>query len=57
MKLEVINRITNINNEELLRHVFTLLSTKETKEGSVKISSTYDTVKEQYNDVLQKLAQ
>ncbi len=58
MKIEVINKITNVNSEVVLQEVLALLENaagKEADNGS--LSKNYDAIKEQYSDVLQKLAQ
>ena len=58
MKIEVINKITNLNNEALLKEVFALLNDSgEIHKRAINISETYEVIKEQYGDVLQKLAQ
>lgn len=58
MKVALINRITNLNDETLLQQVLALLEKAEVKEASdTDLSKNYDAIKEQYGDVLQKLAQ
>jgi len=59
MKIEVINKVTNLNNETLLKQVLSLLkNTNETDQpSSYNLSGTYESIKEQYGEVLQKLAQ
>lgn len=58
MKIEVINKITNLDNELLLKEVMKLLKeADETKGKPIKLSGHYEAIKEQYGDVLQKLAQ
>ncbi len=58
MKVELINNITNINNESVLKEVLALLKeANEKDEASVNLSRHYEVIKEQYGDVLQKLAQ
>ena len=58
MKIEVINKITNVNSEIVLQEVLALLENAAGKENdSVSLSKNYDAIKEQYSDVLQKLAQ
>lgn len=52
MKLEVINKIKELEDETVLSKVLIMLSTKE---GN--LSNHYDAIKSQYGDVLQKLAQ
>lgn len=57
MKLEVINKITNLNNEVVLQKVMALLEIAEGKETeNAKLSQHYDAIKSQYGDVLQTLA-
>lgn len=58
MKIAVINRITNLNNEALLQEVLAWLEKAEAKSSDdTNLSKNYDAIKEQYGDVLQKLAQ
>lgn len=58
MKKEAINKITNVNNESTLKEVLKLLKeADEAEKDSFKLSSHYEAIKEQYGDVLQKLAQ
>lgn len=58
MKIEVINKVTNLNNEPLLKEVLSLLkNTNETGNPSYNLSGAYESIKEQYEEVLQKLAQ
>ena len=58
MKVEAINKITNVNNESTLKEVLKLLKEADkTVDSSFKLSIHYEAIKEQYGDVLQKLAQ
>lgn len=58
MKIELINKITNIKNESVLEEVLALLKeANEKDEASFNLSRNYEVIKEQYGDVLQKLAQ
>ncbi len=58
MKIEVINKITNVNNENILKEVLALLeNAMENEKGNVSLSKNYEAIKDQYGDVLQKLAQ
>lgn len=58
IKIEVINKITAIENETLLKEVLAMLSEKnEMQVRSLSISKAYEDIKNQYGDVLQKLAQ
>ncbi len=58
IKIEVINKITAIENETLLKEVLAMLNEKnETQVRSLSISKAYEDIKNQYGDVLQKLAQ
>jgi hypothetical protein len=58
MKIEVINKITNVNSETVLQEVLTLLENAIGNENdNVSLSKNYDAIKDQYGDVLQKLAQ
>ena len=56
MKIEVINKITNVNSETVLQQVLTLLK-NETENETISLSKNYDAIKYQYGDVLQKLTQ
>ncbi len=58
MKIEVINKITNVNNENVLKEVLALLENAMGNEkDNVGLSKNYEAIKDQYGDVLQKLAQ
>lgn len=57
MKKEAISRIAALENETVLKEVLTLLKETEESDSCFNLSSTYETIKEQYGDVLQKLAQ
>ena len=58
MKLEVISKITTVESEVVLQQVLALLENVTEKENeAVSLSKNYDAIKEQYGDVLQKLAQ
>ena len=58
MKIEVINKITVIENETLLKEVLAMLSEQnDTQKLSLSVSKAYEDIKNQYGDVLQKLAQ
>lgn len=58
MKIEVIKKISNLNDESVLKEVLALLQEgNENGQDSLNLSRTYDVIKEQYGDVLQKLAQ
>ena len=57
MKIEVINKITTVNDEAVLKEVLALLKEAKGKQASYNLSATYNLIKEQYGDVLQKLAQ
>ena len=58
IKIEVINKITAIENETLLKEVLAMLNEKnETQVRSLSIGKAYEDIKNQYGDVLQKLAQ
>jgi flagellar biosynthesis/type III secretory pathway protein FliH len=56
MKIEVINKITNVNDEAILQNVLSLLK-EATKSETINLSKNYDAIKDQYGDVLQKLAE
>ena len=59
MKLAAINEISKLDNEnalrEILEHLIKISSSKENK--VLNLSQHYDKVKEQYGNVLKKLAQ
>jgi hypothetical protein len=57
MKLEVIGKITKLENEAVLKEVLALLKQPGNNASAYNLSSTYHAIKEQYGDVLQKLAQ
>lgn len=58
MKVALINRITNLNDEALLQEVLALLEKAEEKGvNTTSLSQNYDAIKAQYGDVLQRLAQ
>ncbi len=58
MKIEVINKITYVNNENVLKEVLALLeNAMENEKDNVSMSKNYEAIKDQYGDVLQKLAQ
>ena len=56
MKLEAISKISNLKNEEVLQEVLALLNSVNEKE-TLSLSKNYEVIKEQYGEVLQKLAQ
>ena len=58
MKIEVIKKITSLDNELVLKDVLALLEeVHEPNEGSINLSRNYNAIKEQYGEVLQRLAQ
>ena len=57
MKIEAIKKITGIESESVLSEVLELLNANREKEATTSLSKNYDAIKEQYGDVLQKLAQ
>lgn len=58
MKIKVINKITNIDNEMVLQEVLALLEgVAEKEKNNANLSKNYDAIKEQYGDVLKKLSQ
>lgn len=58
MKKELISEISNVENETVLKEVLALLKKANgTVESAISLSRNYDAIKEQYGDVLQKLAQ
>jgi hypothetical protein len=56
MKLEAINKITNLASEKKLQDVLKLLESAD-EEKAVSLSQNYEAIKTKYEDVLQKLAQ
>ena len=56
MKIEAINQITRLNEEESLKEILMHLS-KLTKQAELNLSQHYSEIKEQYTDVLKKLAE
>jgi flagellar biosynthesis/type III secretory pathway protein FliH len=58
MKKEVINKITSLNSESTLQKVLAVLDqANDTDQATVTLNKNYDAIKDQYGDVLQKLAQ
>lgn len=57
MKVEVINKITTVEDETILKEVLSILKGANGKDVPYNLSSTYKEIKDQYGDVLQKLAQ
>ncbi len=57
MKLEAINKITGMQDEAILKEVLSYLEEKYNNKGEYNLSRHYDAIKEQYGDVLEKLAQ
>jgi hypothetical protein len=57
MKIEAIKKLTGIESESVLSEVPELLNANREKEATNTLSKNYDAIKEQYGDVLQKLAQ
>jgi hypothetical protein len=58
MKLDAINKITKLEDEALLQEVLAFLEAAAGKAtGDNDLAKNYDTIKAQYGDVLQKLAQ
>lgn len=55
MKLEAISKISNLESEKTLKEVLALLNAVDEKELP-SLSKNYDAIKEQYGDVLQRLA-
>ncbi len=57
MRIEVINKITSMESEAVLKEVLQVLKTNEAKPEADNLSQNYQAIKQQYGDVLQKLAQ
>lgn len=56
MKIEAINQITRLTEEDSLKEILAHLS-KLKKQNALNLSPHYDDIKNQYEDVLKKLAQ
>ncbi len=57
MKIKVINKITGVDDELVLQQVLALLETTSVNDKeNVSLSKNYDAIKDQYGDVLQRLA-
>ena len=56
MKVEVISKVTNVNDTAVLQEVLTLLD-QATEKANDSLSKNYGAIKAQYGEVLQKLAQ
>ena len=58
MKIEVITKIASIENETILKEVLALLSEGNySQDAPISLSHFYNDIKNQYGDVLQKLAE
>ena len=61
MKKEAIKQLSKLNDERIIKDIFTLLnkiSEKTDDSGNiVNLNRYYDDIKKQYDDVLRKLAQ
>lgn len=58
MKLEAINKITGIEDEAALKEILDYLEKQNpNKKDQPNLSRHYNAIKEQYGDVLEKLAQ
>jgi len=56
MKIEAINQITRLTEEESLKEILAHLS-KLNKKNELNLSQHYGEIKSKYEDVLKKLAQ
>ncbi len=56
MKIEAINQITRLNEEQSLKEILIHLS-KLDKQKELNLSKHYDDIKAEYGNVLKKLAQ
>jgi len=56
MKIEAINQITRLTEEESLKEILAHLA-KLNKQNALNLSQHYGDIKDQYEDVLKKLAQ
>ncbi len=56
MKVEAINQITKLKEENSLKEILDHLS-KLNKHSEINLSQHYEAIKNQYSDVLKKLAQ
>lgn len=57
MKNAIIYKIASIESETILNEVLAILSQPEKKLEEINLVKNYDAIKEQYGEVLQKLAQ
>ena len=61
MKKEAMKQLSKLNDERIIKDIFTLLnkiSEKTDSSGNIaNLSEHYDDIKKQYDDVLRKLAQ
>ena len=61
MKKEAMKQLSKLNDERIIKDIFTLLNKISEKTDSsgniVNLSQHYDEIKQQYDDVLRKLAQ
>lgn len=57
MKMEVIKGVIQLKTEDAVREISEHLSKLNSTNASINLSKQYEAVKNQYSDVLQKLAQ
>ena len=61
MKKEAMKQLSKLNDERIIKDIFTLLNKISEKTDSsgniINLSQHYDDIKNQYDDVLRKLAQ
>ena len=57
MKQEAINQLANLKTEQAVKEILEqLVKLGEQEKSSLNLDQHYDTIKEQYGDVLEKLA-
>ena len=57
MKQEAINQLANLKTEQAVKEILEqLVKLGEQEKSSLNLAQHYDTIKEQYGDVLEKLA-
>lgn len=61
MKKEAIRQLSNLNDEKIIKDIYTLLNKISEKTDSsgkiINLSKHYDEIKKSYDDLLRKLAQ
>ena len=57
MKMKAVNQIINLKDEESVKEILEHLEKLNATKSELNLSQHYNTIKEQYGDVLEKLAQ